>query len=154
MVLTNARCVGGYVAVRSEPDVMPLLDTIANAGQAIALPFLANREAQLEFRRFVRNDPLVRAPFGFQQPEPSTTAMRPDVILTPLVGFDRAMNRLGQGAGHYDRLFERHPEALRIGVAWSVQQIGSLDVDPWDVPLDAVITEKEWIVGANSRIEP
>jgi 5-formyltetrahydrofolate cyclo-ligase len=153
-IVAKARCVAGYVAVRTEADVMPLLNVIAGTGLAIALPYLANRDAMLEFRLFAKNDTLMLAPFGFRQPEPSAPVEQPDVILTPLVGFDRAMNRLGQGAGHYDRLFARYPDALRIGVAWSVQEVRLIDVDPWDVTLDAVITEKEWIIGTDSRIEP
>jgi 5-formyltetrahydrofolate cyclo-ligase len=44
------------------------------------------------------------------------------------------------------------PDALRIGIAWSVQEVEALPTDPWDIALDAVVTEKEWIMGANSRI--
>ena len=59
---------------------------------------------------------------------------------------DRRGNRLGQGAGQYDRAFAAHPAAWRIGVAWSVQQVDALAPDPWDVPLHAIVTESEWIV--------
>ena len=55
------------------------------------------------------------------------------------------MRRLGQGAGFYDRAFARLPAALRIGLAWSVQEVDILPADPWDAPLHAVVTEKEWI---------
>ena len=65
----------------------------------------------------------------------------PDIVLTPLLAFDAAMNRLGQGAGHYDRVFERLPDAWRIGIAWSVQQVEHIVTDPWDMPLHGVITE-------------
>ena len=148
----KAKCVGGYVAVRTEANVTSLLDHLSTLGSTIALPYLSDRGADLEFRLHTKDNPLVRAPFGFQQPVSFAPAGLPDVILTPLVGFDRAMNRIGQGAGHYDRFFARQPGALRIGVAWSVQEVVSIHVDPWDMPLDAVITEKEWIIGKNSRI--
>jgi 5-formyltetrahydrofolate cyclo-ligase len=55
------------------------------------------------------------------------------------------MRRLGQGAGFYDRAFARLPAARRIGLAWSAQEADALPADPWDVPLHAVATEKEWI---------
>ena len=148
----KAKCVGGYVAVRTEANVTSLLDHLSTLGSTIALPYLSDRGADLEFRLHTKDNPLVRTPFGFQQPVSFAPAGLPDVILTPLVGFDRAMNRIGQGAGHYDRFFARQPGALRIGVAWSVQEVVSIHVDPWDMPLDAVITEKEWIIGKNSRI--
>jgi 5-formyltetrahydrofolate cyclo-ligase len=70
--------------------------------------------------------------------------VRPDIILTPLLGFDHLLHRLGQGAGHYDRAFAALPGARRIGVAWSVQHVDPLPTDPWDVPLHAVITEQGW----------
>jgi 5-formyltetrahydrofolate cyclo-ligase len=69
----------------------------------------------------------------------------PDLILTPLVAFDRSLARLGQGAGHYDRAFARYPLARRIGVAFSVQEVERLPTDAWDVPLHAIVTEREWI---------
>lgn len=151
-LLTNARCVGGYVAVRGEADLTSLLRDVATMGTSIALPYLANREAELEFRLYVKSTELTAAPFGFRQPERNAPIAEPDVILAPLVGFDRAGHRLGQGGGHYDRYFARFPHAHRIGVAWSVQEVQSIDVDPWDIGLDAVITEKEWMFAANSRI--
>ncbi|MCQ8206018.1 5-formyltetrahydrofolate cyclo-ligase, partial [Vibrio parahaemolyticus] len=75
------------------------------------------------------------------QPSADGTQADPDIILTPMLAFDAALNRLGQGAGHYDRVFERLPDAWRIGVAWSVQRIETLSIDPWDVPLHGVVTE-------------
>ena len=72
-------------------------------------------------------------------------ATAPDVILLPLIGFDRALNRLGQGAGYYDRACAALPDARRIGLAWNVQEWPALPADPWDVPLDAVATQREWI---------
>jgi 5-formyltetrahydrofolate cyclo-ligase len=86
------------------------------------------------------------------QPLLSAEACAPDLILTPLVGFDRALNRLGQGAGYYDRAFAARPDSLRIGIAWSIQECDGLMTDPWDMPLDAVLTEKEWITAPHSRI--
>ena len=62
--------------------------------------------------------------------------MTPDVIVAPLIAFDRAMNRLGQGGGYYDRAFARFPDALRIGLAWSAQELDDVPADPWDLPLD------------------
>jgi 5-formyltetrahydrofolate cyclo-ligase len=54
--------------------------------------------------------------------------------------------RLGQGAGHYDRALSVLDNCTSIGVAWSVQQANILPTDPWDVPLDAVLTERSWII--------
>lgn len=153
-LLAAAHCVGGYVAVRAEADMTSLLHDVAALGTPIALPFLATREAAMEFRHYKKDGVLGKAPFGFRQPSQSAVVAHPDVILAPLVGFDRTGDRLGQGRGHYDRYFARFSQALRIGVAWSVQEVQSIEVDPWDIGLDAVITEKEWIIAPNSRITP
>ncbi|MFZ8396223.1 5-formyltetrahydrofolate cyclo-ligase, partial [Staphylococcus aureus] len=71
--------------------------------------------------------------------------VKPDIILTPMLAFDAKLDRLGQGAGYYDRAFATFPDAWRIGVAWSVQQVESLPTEAWDMPLHAVITECGWI---------
>ena len=148
----NAHNVAGYVKTGSEVDASALLAAVARLGKTLALPWLSSRNATLAFRQWALDEPLETAPFGFQQPLASARPCTPDLILTPLVGFDRALNRLGQGAGHYDRAFAEHPASLRIGLAWSVQECESLSADPWDVPLDAVLTEKEWITSPQSRI--
>ena len=60
------------------------------------------------------------------------------------------MNRLGQGGGYYDRALARFPEALRVGVAWSAQELDAVPADPWDLPLDMVLTEVEVIEGTKA----
>jgi 5-formyltetrahydrofolate cyclo-ligase len=73
-------------------------------------------------------------------------AVEPALILCPLLGFDRAGGRLGQGGGHYDRYFATHPHILRIGVGWSVQEVDAIPAESTDARLDAVLTEQEFIV--------
>ena len=81
---------------------------------------------------------------GLSQPSALATELRPDIILTPMLAFDAKLDRLGQGAGYYDGAFARFPDAWRVGVAWSVQRVEDLPVDPWDMPLHAVVTEQGW----------
>jgi 5-formyltetrahydrofolate cyclo-ligase len=118
----------------------------------LALPRVEGRTSVMSFRTWQHGTPLEMADYGFAQPAESAELAMPDLILTPLIGFDAAMNRLGQGAGHYDRYFSSYPNALRIGIAWSVQQIDALDAAAWDVPLDAVCTERAWICPPYSRL--
>ena len=145
-------CIAGYCAVGGEAHVTALLSLAAQSGCGTALPFIANKDSQIVFRTWSVGETLQQAAFGFQQPESDSIAVTPDIILTPLVGFDRALNRLGQGAGHYDRAFAAWPGALRIGIAWSAQEVSTIAIDPWDVPLDAVLTEAEWITATHSRL--
>ncbi|MEQ1547951.1 MAG: 5-formyltetrahydrofolate cyclo-ligase [Chakrabartia sp.] len=146
-------CVAGYCAVGGEAHVTALLSLATQTGCTTALPFIANKDSQIVFRTWSVGETLQQAAFGFQQPLKDSHAITPDIILTPLVGFDRALNRLGQGAGHYDRAFAVWPDALRIGIAWSAQEVVSIPADPWDVPLDAVLTEAEWITATHSRLK-
>ena len=88
---------------------------------------------------------LAAGPFGLRQPAHDAATLAPDLVLAPLVAFDRRLHRIGQGAGHYDRAFAAWPEAVRIGVAWSVQEVPEFPPDAWDVPLHAIATEQEWI---------
>lgn len=152
LAIDGARIVAGYVKTGSEVDASRLLDVAAKAGKPLALPWLADRSATLVFREWAPGHALETAPFGFQQPTADSPLCVPDLILAPLVGFDRALNRLGQGAGHYDRVFAEIPSSLRVGLAWSIQECENLAVEPWDVSLDAILTEKEWITGPQSRI--
>ncbi len=142
--LANADIVAGYAALPSEPDVIPILDELRALGKSIALPAMVEDSESMVFRAWTFGAPLTRSAHGFRQPPADAPPLTPDVILVPLVGFDHDFNRLGHGAGHFDRALADRPAAMKIGVAWSVQEEPILPVDPWDVPLDAVLTEREW----------
>lgn len=143
-LFTPSLIVAAYAPVGGEADPAAIAAAASAAGCTIALPHVVSRADPI---RFLVGDggELVVGPFGLRQPAAHCAQLRPDIILTPLVGFDRRGNRLGQGAGHYDRAFAAFPHARRIGVAWSVQEVDALPADPWDVPLHAIITEREWI---------
>lgn len=138
--------VAGYMPLGSEADPAPLADAARAAGCTLALPHVTTRAAPLRFLLWDADVPLEPGAFGLRQPAADAPELRPDIILTPLLGFDAAGNRLGQGAGHYDRAFAAHPDAWRVGIAWSVQQVDALAPDPWDMPLHAIATESDWIV--------
>lgn len=136
--------VASYVPIGNEVDPAPLVAAARSVGCRTALPFVVSRTEAIRF--LLWDGALEPGPFGLSQPPATAPEVVPDVVLTPLVGFDRRGNRLGWGAGHYDRAFALHPDAHRLGLAWSVQETDVLEVDPWDVPLQAIVTEKEWIV--------
>ncbi|WP_241527267.1 5-formyltetrahydrofolate cyclo-ligase [Sphingomonas turrisvirgatae] len=133
--------VSSYMPVGSEADPSAIAFAAAERGCRIVLPHVASRESPVAFHVWNPGEPLIAGPLGLQQPSTDSVEAEPDVILTPLLAFDAALNRLGQGAGHYDRVFERLPGAWRIGVAWSVQRVQLLVTDSWDVPLHGVVTE-------------
>ncbi len=137
--------VASYVPMTGEADPAALARAAADAGCVIALPHITTRDAPLRFLAWDSEVDLVPGPFGLHQPHHDAPALAPDIVLTPLVAFDAALNRLGQGAGYYDRAFAAFPQAWRIGIAWSIQRVDALATEAWDVPLDAVVTEQEWI---------
>ncbi len=138
--------VAGYLPIGSEADPRRLMHAAAQAGCALALPYVLSKAQPMQFLPYIDGDELAEGPFGLKQPCKVTAAIAPDLVLVPLVGFDRQGNRLGQGAGHYDRALSLLPNAIRIGVAWSAQEVTALPADPWDEPLHAICTEKEWII--------
>ena len=143
-LLAPGLTITSYVPVGSEADPSLLAHAAAEAGCIIALPHVITRAAPMRFLAWDTEAALVAGPFGLSQTAHDATALEPDIILTPLLAFDAKLDRLGQGAGYYDRAFAHFPNARRIGVAWSVQRVESLPTDAWDMRLHAVITEHEW----------
>lgn len=136
--------VTSYVPIGSEADPSLLARAAVEAGCVIALPHVTIRTEPMRFLAWATEAALFAGPFGLQQPATDATALVPDIILTPLLAFDAKLDRLGQGAGYYDRAFAQFPHARRIGVAWDVQRVETLPTDPWDMPLHAIITENGW----------
>lgn len=143
--LAHGLTVASYVPVGAEADPSPLARAAVERECLIALPHVTTRAAPMRFLAWDTEAALVGGPYGLRQPASAAEAVAPDIILTPLLAFDSALNRLGQGAGYYDRAFAAFPDAWRIGVAWSVQQVAALPIEAWDVPLHAVVTEQGWI---------
>ncbi len=137
--------VTSYVPIGSEADPSLLARAAFEAGCVIALPHVTTRTEPMRFLAWATEATLVAGPFGLQQPAADAAALAPDIILTPLLAFDSKLDRLGQGAGYYDRAFAQFPDARRIGVAWEMQRVETLPVDAWDIPLHAIITENGWI---------
>ncbi|WP_315761251.1 5-formyltetrahydrofolate cyclo-ligase [Sphingomonas sp. Y38-1Y] len=143
--LRRSLCVAAYVPLGSEADPAPLVEAALAAGCTLALPRTLSRARPIAFHAFAPGDPLEVAAFGLRQPLADAPVATPDIVLVPLVGFDGACNRLGQGAGHYDRALVGLPGVYALGIAYSVQQVPALPVDPWDRVLDAIVTETRLI---------
>ena len=143
--LAHGLTIASYVPMPGEADPSPLARAAVERGCEIALPHVTRSTEPMRFLAWDSEEDLISGPYGLQQPHHEAPSLAPDIILTPLVAFDSRLNRLGQGAGYYDRAFARFPDAWRVGVAWSMQQVESLPAEAWDVPLHAIVTEKDWI---------
>lgn len=145
-LLEGARCVAFYVAVGSELDCGLVIDACAKRDIDVALPFVSDRDQPMRFLHWRPGEPLEPGRRGLLQPSPDSPEKVPDTIVAPLLGFDSAGWRLGQGAGFYDRAFASLCEVKRIGLGWSVQQRSVIAHDSWDEPLDMIVTEAGVIV--------
>lgn len=143
--LGDVRVVAVYLPIGCEIDTLPIIDRLAQRNVTIALPHVTGRRGLMRFLAWAPGEPLPAGPMGLRQPAAEARELIPDVILTPLLAFDRRLHRLGYGAGHYDRAFVAHPAARRIGLAWSVQRIDKIDDEAWDIPLHAVATERDYV---------
>ncbi len=144
-ILDQYAVIGAYAAWGDEPDILPMLAEVAAEGR-LALPHHAGRVDTMDFCRWRPDDALVKGPWNTPQPEDGAETALPALIFCPLVGFDRQGGRIGQGGGHYDRYLAAHPDALRIGIGWSVQEIDTMPAESTDIALDAVLTEQEFIL--------
>jgi 5-formyltetrahydrofolate cyclo-ligase len=137
--------VSGYWPVGSETDPRTLLKAAQKAGCITALPYIAHKTAPMLFLQWEQDDALEDGAFAMQQPSSGRPVVIPDIVLLPLIAFDRQGGRIGQGGGHYDRALSLLPDAIKIGLAWSVQEVDDTQADPWDIPMDFILTEREWI---------
>jgi 5-formyltetrahydrofolate cyclo-ligase len=137
--------VAGYSPIRSEIDPAPLMRTLAALGVQLALPAVTARGKSLVFRAWSPGDRLMLGSLGILEPSPAAAELVPDVMLVPLAAFDRAGHRIGYGAGHYDVTLahlRKGKAVTAIGLAFAVQEIKAVPMQPHDVALDYVLTEK------------
>ena len=140
--------VSGYMPMKSELDPRPLMRKLADAGARLALPVVIGRGVPLVLRAYAFSDALVRGVWGIRVPPPEAGEVAPDIVLAPLLAFDRGGNRLGYGAGYYDMtitaLRAKKP-VVAVGVAFAAQEVDAVPTTPRDVRLDLVLTEQETI---------
>ncbi|MEZ6023825.1 MAG: 5-formyltetrahydrofolate cyclo-ligase [Hyphomonadaceae bacterium] len=138
--------VAGYWPVGGEIDGRPLLAALAKAGRVIALPRMKTREGPAHFYAWRGGEALSADAFGVPSPPPGKE-LAPQLILTPLLAFDRAGRRLGQGGGHYDRIISlcRAHGVIAVGLAYAEQEMERVPTGAHDALLDWVVTPKEAI---------
>jgi len=145
--IPRAAIVAGFIAIRSEIDPMPLMTALRDRGNSFALPVVLPDRETMIFRAWDGISDLVKSTFGLSVPHRSAPEVKPDVLLIPLAAFDRRGFRIGYGKGHYDRALARieaDGPVVKIGVAFSAQEIAEVPAEPHDRRLDYMLTEAEF----------
>jgi 5-formyltetrahydrofolate cyclo-ligase len=140
--------VSAYWPMDSELDPRPAMTALHRSGHPVALPVVVGRDRPLAFRAWAPGDALEPAVFDTRIPGADRPELTPDVILAPLLAFDRGGYRLGYGGGFYDRTLDRlrsRGRVLAIGLAFADQEVPAVPHGPNDKRLDWIVTEAEAI---------
>ncbi len=145
--VAGARTALLFYAFGSEIPTVSMRERFLEGGTRLLLPYLAH--GAMEAAEVLPGDVLSRTDYGPKEPS-NRVAVDPeqvDLVVTPGLAFDREGRRLGYGGGHYDRFLERaRPEALRVGVGFSLQLIDQVPDEPGDQRLHVVVTDDETVL--------
>ena len=140
--------VSGFMPLKSEINPLPLMRTLADAGAKLALPVVAGKGRPLIMRAFTFRDVLASGVWGIREPKPEAPEVFPDILLVPLLAFDRSGHRIGYGAGYYDMTItalRARKSVAAVGIAFAAQEVAQVPSTPRDARLDLVLTEREVI---------
>jgi 5-formyltetrahydrofolate cyclo-ligase len=146
LAMAPGTIVSGFMPLKSEINPLPLMRKLAAQGARLALPVLIGRGKPLILREWVFGEPLAAGVWGIREPKPEAAVVDPDILLVPLLTFDRAGHRIGYGAGYYDltlgQLRARKP-VIAVGLAFAAQEVAAVPATRRDARLDLVLTERE-----------
>src|SRR3954451_7542110 len=148
LVIAPGTIVSAFMPLKTEVNPLPLMRKLAAAGAQLALPAIAGRGNPLVMRAFAFGDELASGQWGIREPKTDAPEVVPDILLVPLLAFDRTGHRVGYGAGYYDMTIAKARSikpAVAVGIAFAAQEIPEVPVTPRDARLDLVLTEREWI---------
>ena len=143
--ITN-KIIGGYYPVNFEIDSLTLLKKFKKKKFNISLPVI-KKNFQMDFHSWSFSEPLKINKYGIPEPE-NKNIVYPDVLLIPLVAFDKNLNRLGYGGGYYDRLItklSKKKKIIKIGLAHHAQMVNKVPINKYDQRLNYIITNKQII---------
>jgi 5-formyltetrahydrofolate cyclo-ligase len=149
VALAPGAIVSGFMPLNSEINPLPLMRKLSDAGARLALPVVVGRGVPLLMRAYAFGDALVKGVWGIRVPPPEAPAVEPDVLLVPLLAFDRNGYRLGYGAGYYDMTItalRAKKRVVAVGIAFAAQEVEVVPTTSRDARLDLVLTEREVII--------
>ena len=148
LAITPGTIVSGFMPLQSEINPLPLMRKLAGEGARLALPVVIGRGKPLIMREWTFGEPLSSGVWGIREPEPEAAEVEPDILLVPLLAFDRAGYRIGYGGGYYDRTIAQlraRKAVIAVGLAYAAQEVPAVPATPRDARLDLVLTEREVI---------
>jgi len=153
----RAGSIACYWPFNGEPDITPVCTRLMAAGCRLSLPVVAGENGhEMNFHSWRADTVLAKNRYGILEPQDTkpVTISSLDILFMPLVGYDRFGNRLGMGAGYYDRCLATIrdlPAPLRVGIAYSQQEIDRVEGEQWDIRLHGVINEHGWMAFAGQQ---
>jgi len=141
----SGKIIAGYWPIGDEINCRPAMGKLAKDGAQLALPVVAGQGQALIFRIWKPGEQLETGPFGTSHPRNSSSVCTPAILLLPLIAFDKTGQRLGYGAGYYDRTvaaLRASGNILAVGVGYDEQEIEHIPADDHDQVMDAVITDR------------
>ena len=140
----KGRLVGGYYPYNHEVDTIKILKEFEKYNYVISLPKI-KKNYQMNFFKWSSKDPLSINKYGIPEPI-SHKIILPNIILVPVVAFDKNFNRIGYGSGFYDRYIkriEKNKNVITIGLAYSFQKVKKIQMNKYDKKLNFIVTDKE-----------
>lgn len=144
VTLSAGSVVASYRAIGSEINPHILATALHDAGCRIVLPVIVAPHMPLIFRAYKPGDRLVLGARNIEEPATGAEELMPDILLVPLLAFNRNRARLGYGGGYYDRTLHnlrKNKKILGLGIAFSAQEVIDIPTNPFDALLDKIITE-------------
>jgi 5-formyltetrahydrofolate cyclo-ligase len=148
VALPAGAVVSGFMPMKNEINPLPLLRKLADAGATLALPVVAGTGRPLVMRAYTWGETLASGVWGIREPRPDAAEVAPDILIVPLLAFDRRGHRIGYGAGYFDMTIaalRAKKVVVAVGIAYAAQEIAEVPDTPRDARLDLVLTEREVI---------
>lgn len=143
-VLQKANICMAFLSMADEPQLDELIRHLLDQGKTVCVPRMGPIFGQMDAAAITNLRDIVTGRIGLRMPAPGSITVPPsdiEVILVPGVAFDRSGNRLGMGAGYYDRFLQYTPNAVLAGIAWGVQVVGNVPSEQHDIPMRWLVTE-------------
>jgi|ETNmetMinimDraft_2_1059921.scaffolds.fasta_scaffold17875_1 5-formyltetrahydrofolate cyclo-ligase len=139
--------IAGYYFSSFEVNILDFLHQANKKNFKVGLPVI-EKDYRMVFKYWIPNEPLYVSKYGILEPKKQNITFKPDIILVPLVAFDKNLNRIGYGKGYYDRALKQlsaDKKILTVGIAFSFQEASIIPANQYDYNLDCILTNRNLI---------